>query len=331
MMRAAAPALALALLAAAPARAADEPQLGFPLACTPNQDCFISTLIDHDPGPGAQDYACGGYTYDKHDGVDFAIRDEAAMRQGVDVVAAAPGRVMAVRDGEPDISVKERGVEALGGKDCGNRVAVSLGNGWLTDYCHLKAGSLRVKPGDEVQAGQVLAQVGMSGFTEYPHLHFSVRHGKQVVDPFQGETGESCQAPKQPLWKADLRPVLAYAPGVIYNAGFAAGPPDPKQVRAGAYRADRLGRTSPALVLWYELFAVNAGDRLQARVTAPDGSLFAENDRVLDKRQARYFQFVGRKLSAAAWPAGTYQAEITLTPADPSRPPHVKKLSVTVE
>ncbi len=66
-----------------------------------------------------------------------------------------------------------------------------------------------------------------------------------------------------------------------------------------------------ALVLWAELFGVAKGDRL--RLMAPDGTAFADRLVVLEKRQARRFQYVGKKLRRAAWPLGRYRGEVTLT------------------
>jgi murein DD-endopeptidase MepM/ murein hydrolase activator NlpD len=41
-------------------------------------------------------------------------------------------------------------------------------------YAHLKTGSVRVRPGDKVRAGQVIGQLGSSGNSTEPHLHFHV-------------------------------------------------------------------------------------------------------------------------------------------------------------
>lgn len=55
----------------------------------------------------------------------------------------------------------------------GNYVALDLGNGRYAFYEHLKHGSIRVKPGDRVRAGDVLALLGNSGSSSSgPHLHF---------------------------------------------------------------------------------------------------------------------------------------------------------------
>ncbi|WP_432804253.1 M23 family metallopeptidase [Deinococcus taeanensis] len=52
---------------------------------------------------------------------------------------------------------------------------------------HLQRGSVTVKPGDQVRAGQVLALVGNSGNTTEPHLHLGVNINAAADDPFSGE------------------------------------------------------------------------------------------------------------------------------------------------
>src|SRR5262249_48888843 len=47
-------------------------------------------------------------------------------------------------------------------------------------YAHLQPGSLRVKVGDRVRKGQVLAKLGFSGNTTGPHLHFQVGSGPEL-------------------------------------------------------------------------------------------------------------------------------------------------------
>jgi hypothetical protein len=100
------------------ARAADPPpSLNFPLACKIGISCEVQNYVDRDPGPGAADYRCSSETYDKHNGVDIRVLDMAAQRRGVDVLAAAPGRVARLRDGRPDISIKDPNAPPLNGQD----------------------------------------------------------------------------------------------------------------------------------------------------------------------------------------------------------------------
>jgi hypothetical protein len=125
-------------LMAGPA-AAQTLKLYFPLKCTPGRSCWIPRYVDHDPTEGIRDYACGKATYNgtsgtvsRHKGTDIAIRDMAAMRAGVEVLAAA-GRVVGIRDGMADIDLREAGgLKSLKGKDCGNGVRISHPGGWDT-------------------------------------------------------------------------------------------------------------------------------------------------------------------------------------------------------
>lgn len=56
----------------------------------------------------------------------------------------------------------------------GNYVTIDHGNGEFSTYCHLKEGSLKVKLGDKVTRGTVIAQVGNTGNSGAPHLHFQL-------------------------------------------------------------------------------------------------------------------------------------------------------------
>lgn len=69
----------------------------------------------------------------------------ADLRAGVPVYPAAPGTVRSVRDGEPDTGYSEETRASIDGKECGNGVVVSHGDGWETQYCHLKNGSVAVR------------------------------------------------------------------------------------------------------------------------------------------------------------------------------------------
>jgi len=59
----------------------------------------------------------------------------------------------------------------------GNYVVIRHGGGEFSDYVHLKAGSVRVHAGDTVKAGQVIGQLGQSGNSTEPHLHFQLTDG----------------------------------------------------------------------------------------------------------------------------------------------------------
>lgn len=59
----------------------------------------------------------------------------------------------------------------------GNYVVIQHAGGEYSDYAHLRQGSVKVKAGDKVTRGQVIAQVGHTGNTTEPHLHFQITNG----------------------------------------------------------------------------------------------------------------------------------------------------------
>lgn len=56
----------------------------------------------------------------------------------------------------------------------GNHLVLDLGDGTYAMYAHLRRGSLRVRVGEEVRAGQMLAECGNSGNSTEPHVHFQL-------------------------------------------------------------------------------------------------------------------------------------------------------------
>jgi hypothetical protein len=307
-MRLAVP-LVLALTAAGLARAQSAPpKLAFPLACTIGKTCEVQHYVDRDPGPGAKDYRCSHRTYDKHDGIDIRLLDMKAQQRGVDVLAAAAGRVVAIRDGVPEGTFKASGRGAVAGVECGNRVAIAVADGWITDYCHMARGSIRVKTGDMVAAGQPIGKVGLSGMTEFPHLHISVRHNNVVVDPFAPQSAEGC-SPQAPLWTPQAARAMAYKTGAILNAGLAGGPLSMDAVEAGDVPA--VSPSAPAIVAYFRAIEVDKGDVLEATLNGPGGGLLATGKSPpLDRDKAQYFYMAGRKRPPAGWSKGTYTGEL---------------------
>ena len=69
------------------------------------------------------------------------------------------------------------------GEAYGSVVVIDHGNGVQTVYAHL--GTMKVKAGEHVKQGQVLAEVGMTGRTTGPHVHVEVVVDGARVDPAQ--------------------------------------------------------------------------------------------------------------------------------------------------
>jgi Peptidase family M23 len=322
----------LLLLVGAPAAAEAPYDLALPIDCRPGSDCWPLAYVDHDPGPGARDYMCGNITRDGHKGTDIAIRDLATMARGIEVRAAAGGVVDALRDGMADVSVDEVGRQAIAGKECGNGIRLAHGDGWTTWYCHLRRGSLVVKQGDRVVAGQPLALVGLSGDTSFPHLHFDVRRGDDVVDPFVGtEPAADCGPGRQPLWSAAVLAQLSYQPVLLTDAGLATAAPKKEDVQRGWHRSTTLPVTSPALVLWVESYWVEPGDRVHFRLLGPEGDSVVDHAFEIDERQQRWVGFAGAARPGERWPAGTYAGEIVLERANPATGPTTFRIEREVD
>ncbi|CCQ74870.1 M23 family metallopeptidase [Magnetospira sp. QH-2] len=315
--------LLLALIAAAPVQAAPPVSFALPIDCQPSRTCWIANFVDLDSSADKRDFACGARTYDTHKGTDFALRDLTAMNRGVKIVAAAPGVVAGTRDGMRDANFKDIGGRtAVKGKECGNGVTIDHGKGWLTQYCHMKKGSVKVGKGDVVTTGQELGLVGQSGLTEFPHLHFQVslsgknKQGKKVratIDPFLGINGREqgkCGVGREPLWSPETLKVLTYRPTEIYNAGFAYRTPKREELQNGLFQAKELSVLSPNMVFWAEIYGVRKGDIIVTTIKDPNGKTLSASKSKLDKSQVYTLHFAGKKRRGDPWPAGKYKGEI---------------------
>lgn len=298
------------LLLTGSARAAStSPDFALPIACTVGRTCVVQNYVDRDASPGVLDYRCGHRTYDGHKGVDIRILDMGAQRAGVAVLAAAPGTVLRVRDGEPDISIRAPGAPSVAGKECGNGVVIDHGGGWNTQYCHMARGSVQVRAGQTVAVGQPLGRVGLSGDTEFPHVHFQVSHGGQVIDPFgPAPVAPGACATQASMWTPAAARQLAYQRGAVLNAGFAGAVPTKEDVEAGAIAGP--SAASAALVAYVRAVNLELGDVLEMTVTGPGGAVLATSRTTpLDHDKAQYFSAVGRKRPSAGWAPGAYSAD----------------------
>jgi len=232
----------------------------------------------------------------------------AAVRNGVPVLAAAAGQVVGVRDGVPDVG------RAVENKECGNGLRIQHDHGLTTQYCHMRQNSVLLKTGDRVERGQQLGLVGLSGQTVFPHLHFQVERGKEVIDPFAGlDRKKQCGVGAQTLWDAQTLEQLPYHPTAIYNVGFAPQKPDIKSIREGKYDNRTLDANAAAMVVWAEFFRVSAGDEIVIEITDPIGVQIHKQRIEIKFKKARYYAFSGLRLKAAKWRSGTYRAEVALS------------------
>jgi hypothetical protein len=293
-------------------------ELMSPVDCNVGQDCFIQQYMDHDPAPEPRDYTCGTATYDGHDGTDFRLRTTREAERGVAVLAAAAGTVTAERDGMADMLRRTpEDLSRISDRECGNGVVIDHGDGWETQYCHLKRASLAVEAGDTVEAGQKLGEIGYSGAAGFPHLHLTVRQDGEPVDPFLGPEAdpEACGAGAEPLWTSAALAELDYEPGRILDIGFAPGPIELRALETGAVQDSSPDRRSPAIVAWGWAINLEEGDEIIVVLGGPDGGELARNSVTLDSSKAQYMLFAGTRPPATGWPAGLYTASFTVSRA----------------
>lgn len=285
--------------------AAETIELNSPVACEVGHTCFIQNYVDADPSSEATDYKCGSLTYDSHNGTDFRLKSRRQM--GVGVLAAAQGEVSRVRDGVADGSLQETGRDAVRNVECGNGVIIAHADQWETQYCHLAKGSVRVKPGDQVAAGDELGVVGLSGLTEFPHLHFTIKHRGKTVDPFAYGAAPGCGSGKS-LWKSGLASQLVYRERAVLNAGFVSHSVTMQSIEESGADGGQLTTDAPALVSFIRVIGLKAGDAQRLDLKDPSGRIIAENLATVDKNKAQSMLFTGRKRPESGWVRGLYVA-----------------------
>jgi hypothetical protein len=122
---------------------------------------------------------------DQRHAYDFAIRRDGGTHRGDGrenadywcwgrpVLAPAGGTVVTARDGVPDN--RRPGVDTNIREAAGNHVILDLGGGEYALLGHLRNGSVLVRAGQRVRAGQPLGRCGNSGNSSEPHLHLHLQ------------------------------------------------------------------------------------------------------------------------------------------------------------
>lgn len=105
---------------------------------------------------------------------------------GEKVFAVADATVVSAKDGLPDNIPRtaagfNTAVPLTMENVAGNAIVLDLGDGQFAYYAHMKPGSVRVKAGDRVKRGEWLGQIGNSGDARWPHLHFQVTAGPDIL------------------------------------------------------------------------------------------------------------------------------------------------------
>ena len=301
---------ALPAIAQAPAGLPAPPGGGFglPVDCVMGAVCTVQNYIDHDPGPGWRDHSCGPLSYDGHRGIDIRVPTELEMRRGVAVIAAADGVVIIAKDGQPDLLMQDTGPGKTREERNGNWVALQHDGGWVTTYAHMRKGSVAVREGQRVARGAQLGLIGLSGNSDFPHVHFAVTYRNLLLDPFTGqEPTAACGETAGSLWSPAAQAALAYRPGGLLSAGFLGREPTHREVMAGIDAPAEIAADAPVLIFWTGSWGLLKGDRQIFTIVGPDGQVFAASQREMERDRATESRWIGKRRRAEPWPPGRYR------------------------
>ncbi len=289
-------------------------QLGLPIQCAVGLDCFVQNYVDTDSSRLAKDFTCGALTFNGSTETDFRLGDIKQMEEKILVQAAAPGVVKAARTGEQDGAFFSGNQEPGKERPCGNGVIIDHGNGWETQYCHLKKDSVWVSRTQTVDLGQRLGHVGMSGQTEFPHLSFRVRYKGKAVDPMtRGTPLDGCGLQTDSMWAANALPYMEYKGTVLLNEGFADTVPTMRGVEEGIYHETALTTNSDGVIYFLRIMGLQVGDVQNVTLVGPNGAEIAQ-ERITHtgRNKAVFLRYVGQKKPDTGWQVGQYIGKFQL-------------------
>jgi hypothetical protein len=270
-----------------------------PLSGVPFHDWAIGGYNDVDPRPGAySDFRNGSYTYDGHDALDIGLPHFRRMDEGVQVLAAAAGVVRSARDGAFD---RWTGSNPAPPGEVGNLIIIDHGGGTQTTYAHLKMNSIKVEIGDRVEAGQVLADVGSSGQSSGPHLHFAVYQDGRPIETYLNPE----------LWWYDPLPYTGDVSGVL-DVGVSDHWPTSSEIEYGILPQPVFPRTdshTQLAVMWQYFFGIPDRADVSFSFRRPNGTIFWTTGwTVTDGPAGGGYWNVGAEIPASRHP-GIWNAE----------------------
>ena len=263
-----------------------------PIGGTMNQDWYLTNYVDLRDGSAIIDYTCGPRSYDGHLGLDLVLPSFAAMDEGVAVLAAAPGTVSFVHDGEYDRN-------KAWSNAAWNVVWVDHGGGYEAAYGHLMRNSIRVTVGQQVAAGDTLGMVGSSGRSDMPHLHFELHRDGNPVDTFAGPCGEKVAQWEDPIAYQDEFHFI--------QAGAARGSPDLNRLKDPPPSVPVLS-PGDTLVAWAHYHNARVGATNQWTIRRPDGSVARDHTGTVSTLWAMSWWWYWTDTSDLS-PAGTWTIE----------------------
>jgi hypothetical protein len=136
--------------------------------------------------------------------------------------------------------------------------------------------------------GGVLGKIGLSGRTQFPHVHVSMRHNGIRIDLFAPSGRLTCHSSVDTLWDT----AIEYDAGGLLSLRFFDHSPKIETLRFG--------------------IGVQKGDIVTLRIDGPR-STSSEHSVTMDRNQAHFMRLGGKKLSRRVWRSGEYHATATMT------------------
>jgi hypothetical protein len=281
------------------AQAVERIGLGLPVDCSLGEECFVQQMPDIDPSVQVLDPLCGNASYQGHDGWDIRVRSLKDISRSIPVLSVAEGVVVRIRDGVPDQILNRSDDKGLFlGKECGNGLVVEHAEGLVSQYCHLKQGSVAVGRGAHIRKGERIGAIGASGLAEFPHVHLAIRSYGRPVEPLTGRPLEQapagCGDTTHSLFEPPARQMLSRSPTAILDTGLAKAPPELSNlVREGG---PPLVKSSEPIIVWVWAINLDGGCLFRIRLTDPDQNLIMDiTTKPLERHKANYLGYVGGK------------------------------------
>lgn len=248
-----------------------------PIEGTYGSDFIIVNYVDWGAGNQILDNHCLDKTYNGHQGTDFVIKHFSSMDAGVNVRAVDTGIVIAFQDGLFD---REKTSDTS--KRLGNYIGISHANKLQSYYGHLKNGSINVKLGDTVYPGSIIGQVGSSGNSSDPHLHFELWYDSSYyIDPFKGPCGNPFS-----YWHSSIPFDSSF---FTWDDGLVNFQPGLDTLKEGLSSIDTFYAQDEAITFWSLHSGLRLGDSLKIRWFDPNGNLWFEYAYQLERNWWLYY------------------------------------------
>ncbi len=291
------------------------PGFDLPLDCNGDAPCLVQNLLDMDTGPGQRDPFCNRATFNNHKGTDIRLRNIADMQRWGNILAMADGVVKATRSNMNDrLWLTDADKHHFKDRECGNGLFIDHGKingaGFTTQLCHMARNSISVRTGDSVKRGQRIGRMGLSGATQFPHIHVSVRKDGKVIDPVTGRLpGAICGSANRAksLFSTEALDILQRSRFRHFvEDGFAGQTVNGKQVLQGGYQQPKTNRP---LVYFAKFINLKKGDFIRLSITGPKGLYARSQTKPLTRRKSTFTAYVGKKRPPKS---GIYQGQVDL-------------------